>query len=259
MTDGDTLIGQTRHWLPIVTGHTGFQPPHRRLVSGALADLPDAAAAQLLVDLTHAGWILLRPPEEWPEVLADQRERLLKAPWLQQTASADGWVLLRIKVRPRHDVFYDGIAAGWRPGLTALGTPVAPVPPGEARATVTGRLPRKARRDFWTGASVIARNDGRVTWPVTVPVFGRSVVLSSNGEVYFQATWRREDGKGRPFVRRIQLARDVRPGEWLQQKLALQTPRKEGDYTLEIMVRQRNGEGFAPPVSRMLRGRVQLR
>lgn len=259
MTEGDMLIGQTRHWLPLVTGHTGFQPPHRRLVWRALADLPDAAAAQLLVDLTHAGWILLRPAAEWPAVLAEQRERLLKAPWLQQTASADDWVLLRIKLRPRHDVFYDAIAAGWRPGLTALGTPVAPVAVGEARSTVTGRLPRRARKDFWTGVSVIVRNDGRVTWPVTVPEFGRSVVPSSDGEVYLQATWRRAGGKGEPMVSRLQLARDVRPGEWLQQKLLLQTPRKEGDYTLEIMVRQRNGEGFAPPVSRMLRGSVQLR
>jgi hypothetical protein len=260
LTEGDTMVGATRHWLPLVTGHTGFWPPHRPLVQALIRQLPDREAAQTLVDLTHLRWVLVRPPDQWPPSFLAQRERLLRASWARRILARDGWVLMQVILEPRHEEFFTAIASGWRPGTTALGTPAAPVPIADARAVVSGRLPSTlpAAGPHWMQVSV--RNLGDVAWPVMVPTFAPAFTTPYDGEVFLQVTWRSLDDPSRPpTVVRAPLRRDVAARESLAQPVMLPRPGAPGRYAIEIAVRQRNGEGFAEPASRALRGEIEVR
>jgi hypothetical protein len=258
--EGDMLIGATRHGLPLVVGHTGFYPPHRPLVMHAIMSLPQSEAAQILVDMTHMGWVLLRPPAQWPARLQDQRNALVRAPWLSRAASLNGWVLMRVKLKPRRENFFEAIAAGWEPGTTALGTPVAPIAAERARAAVNGRPPREVARDVGVLLELRITNNGDTTWPVSVPTLAPPLEPPYDGEVHLQATWRRLGAPLEPpRTATIQLRRDVRPHETVVQVVVLRTPPKPGQYELEVAVRQRSGEGFTSPPSRALRGRVKVK
>jgi hypothetical protein len=253
------MIGAIRHRLPLITGHTGFWPPHRPLVQALIRQLPDREAAQTLVDVTHVRWLLLRPPDQWPPSVAAQRERLLSASWARRIVSRDGWILMRVILQPRHDEFFTAIASGWRPGSTALGTPATPIPTSEARAVVSGRLPSAvpAKGPLWTQVTV--RNLGNLAWPVTVPTFAPAFNAPYDGEVFLQVTWRSLDDPSRPpIVFPLQLRRDVAARELLAQPMMLPRPGLPGRYAIEIAVRQRNGEGFTEPLSRPLRGEIEV-
>jgi hypothetical protein len=254
-TEGDTQIGQLRHWCPLVGGHTGYQPPHRAVAVRMIERLPAPMAIQTLVDMTHVDWILLRPVREWPRRLHRQREAIVRAPWAERVWAGDGWVLLRVTLQPDSDDFFTAIAAGWRPGTTALGTPVAPVPATAARATVGGALPPAMTRRLGGYAVLTVRNDGSVTWPVSVPRAIGADSARGAGEVYLQATWRREDEEAVAATFDLALPRDVRAGEALVDAYRLRLP-PPGRYAVEIGVRQRNGEGFQAPASQPLRARV---
>jgi hypothetical protein len=78
----DAMLGSTRHWLPLVTGFTGYYPPQRSFLLQLIWRLPDHEALQELIDLTHVSWILLRPVSDWPTVTQGEafREALRKSP-----------------------------------------------------------------------------------------------------------------------------------------------------------------------------------
>jgi hypothetical protein len=78
------------------------------------------------------------------------------------------------------------------------------------------------------------------------------------GQVYLQATWRREDAVAAPVTFDLELPRDIRGGETLDAAYFLPTP-AAGRYAVEIAVRQRGDDAFAAPGNQPLRGTVLVR
>src|SRR5438552_2719 len=93
------MVGGTRHWLPLLVGHTGYTPPHRRLVDATIDRLPRADALADLVDMTHVRWLLLRPEEYWED--AASRADILRLPEVRIVLARDGWTLARVDRPPR--------------------------------------------------------------------------------------------------------------------------------------------------------------
>jgi hypothetical protein len=136
----EAMMGAMRHRLPLVSGHTGYLPPHRPLVDAAARRLPDPAALQELVDMTGVRWILLRPASSWASPKA--RERFLRALSAVEdvgpTWSIDGWTLLAVRRAPVRPELFAAIARGALPAAPDA----APAPGPRA----TGPTPRAARR-----------------------------------------------------------------------------------------------------------------
>jgi hypothetical protein len=244
--ESEAMIGSLRHRLPLVTGHTGYQPLHRALLERAIADLPQPSALDELVDLTHVRWLLLRPADYWkvPRV----RERLLALPGVSSRFGRDGWTLALVDVPVRRPEWYAAIAEGYRPGRTVLGTPLAPLAEADAVGQVT--TPPTMFVPLQAGAVwslvVEARNRGAAPWPATVP--GR---LPPTYTVRFVARWRRAD-LALP-AQMIAVRRDVPPGDSVVQTLALDVPAEPGDYVLEIGLEQDAGARFTAPGNAPLR------
>jgi hypothetical protein len=55
-TEAESMVGSTRHWLPLVVGYTDFPPPHRRFLDRTLRRLPASEALDLVVDMTGLRW-----------------------------------------------------------------------------------------------------------------------------------------------------------------------------------------------------------
>jgi hypothetical protein len=99
------MLGSTRHWLPLVSGLTGYPAAHRDLLQSVIARLPAAEAVHELVDMTHVRWLLLRPSAEWSD--AGMREELLRLPeiesWSVMAGRWRGWCIhtqpLRVRLR----------------------------------------------------------------------------------------------------------------------------------------------------------------
>src|SRR5207244_5604416 len=91
----DAMIGSIHHWLPLVTGFTGYQPPHYWLLLQMISRLPDPEAFSTLVDMTHVRWVLLRPPADWASPGARERvlRGLLASHDVDRTWSSEGWML----------------------------------------------------------------------------------------------------------------------------------------------------------------------
>jgi hypothetical protein len=109
----DAMVGSTRHWLPLVTGLTGYPPPHREFVVAAVRRLPETTALDALVAMTHLRWLLLRPRAEWTD--ASVRDGVLRLPGVTEVAARDGWTLARVDRTPRDAEPFAAIAAGTGP------------------------------------------------------------------------------------------------------------------------------------------------
>ena len=256
--EGGAQIGQTRHWCPLVAGNTGHYPPHRRLVMRLSQKLPAPWAIQTLVDMTHVNVIVLRPEQQWPSYLRRQRARIAGAPWARRVWSRQGWDVLLVTLQPTPREFFPAIAAGWRPGETALGTPVDSVPRGGIRAVVEGRVTPTMRANAAARLPLTVRNDGATAWAVDVPRFAHAVWPKYEPEVYLLVTWRRQHAEAPSTTIDLMLPRDIRAGESLTFFPVLRTP-PPGRYVLEIAVRARNEEATGvSPSSLPLSASVQV-
>src|SRR6266404_4215031 len=130
----DAMVGSTYHWLPLVNGHTGYDPPHRALLLQTIARLPAPDALADLVDMTHLRWLLLRPASDWEQPAI--RAALLALPSVSRSMTRDGWVLARVLRPPAHPEWFRAIASGTRPTETVLGTVNGPLSPENAVASV---------------------------------------------------------------------------------------------------------------------------
>ncbi|MGH7894738.1 MAG: hypothetical protein ACREQL_08720, partial [Candidatus Binatia bacterium] len=166
--DADAMIASTLHWLPLVSGHTGYLAAHAALVDRLVAALPAPDALADLVDVTRVRWILLHPPEDWPQPAV--RDAFLKLPSLQPRLEQDGFVLLEVEHPLRHPEWSRSIADGPRRDQSLLGTPLAPLPPAGAIAIVRSQRPlpdriAPGRRLRW---ALLIANTGTAAWPVVV-------------------------------------------------------------------------------------------
>ncbi len=272
-TDCGAMLGSTFHWLPLLNGFTGYEPPHVRTMRAASGALPDPAALQDLVDLSHLRWILLRPDRNWPHprMAAQVRDGLRGSALIGRSYSFDGFTLFEVTASPQRPRWYAAIAAGPSPGTTELGTPVRKLSAAEAIATVdrlggievTGRAKTVALR-------LRLHNAGTADWPVLesgirtpfedvigrifgwkAPRFG--VYLEVRWEPLLQKAPRRE-----PPVQNVPLDRDVFAGESVVWSFMVRKPPSPGWYWLDVRVVQRDGPELTEPPGRKLRQVVEL-
>src|SRR5437879_5897443 len=238
--EADAMVGATRHWLPLLVGHTGYVPPHRRLVEAAIDRLPDAGALSDLVDMTHLRWLLLRPEDYWQD--AASRAELLRLPDVRVVLARAGWVLARVDRVPRHPEWFAAIAGGARAGRSLLGTPLGPLGPldGVGRIAVADP-PRTAPAGGRVALAVELANLGAAGWPAAM------AGADTRYTVELVARWRRGADAG--AVARIPLARDVPAGEQLAQRVALSAPAAPGPYRLELAVEQVGGTRLSGPAA----------
>jgi hypothetical protein len=107
----ESMMAMMAHGLPLVLGHTGYQPPHRKAVDAAVKRLPADSALQDLVDMTHLRWVLLLPPDDWGQGAQERfLQGLLRRPGVTYAWDRSGWILLAIQRAPRSEVPFDSIA-----------------------------------------------------------------------------------------------------------------------------------------------------
>jgi hypothetical protein len=240
--ESDDMIGSLAHWLPLVGGHTGYEPLHRPVLLDVLRALPDTEALDELVDLTHVHWLLLRPPDYWREPA--MVERLLALPGVSPVLVRDGWTLARIARPVRRPEWYGAIAAGYRPDRSVLGTPLEPLPNAAAVAVIepVGAVPETAAPAGTITVTVRARNAGTRAWPVVVPP-GRPTTST----VRLVALWDRLDASTPVPVSASALRRDVPAGDAIVQEARIRAPAEPGDYRLTVQVEQEQGARFDAP------------
>jgi len=268
----DAMLGSTRHWLPILTGHTGYAPPHRTALVHAIERLPDRQALDDIVDMTHLRWLLLRPPDFWSR--PKLRTELLALPGVKQVLTIDDWILAEVQRTPQHPDWFRSIAAGaFRPGDTALGMRLVALPRPAAVARVTAaEPPERVAPGRGLRLLLTVENTGTDGWPAAIP--NDAAVPYAVGLV---ARWRALDGGpldppapvpvpaappgGKPtrrpvktrVLQRFPLRRDVPASESLVQDIVVKAPTRPGVYELKVSVRQNGGARFTR------RGNVPLR
>lgn len=251
----EALAGQTVHRLPIVNWFTAFWPFHELLLSTTLSRLPARDALQDLVDVTHVRWILLRPSSDWRS--AEERRRF--AQQLAQAAGGpswpvDGFLLQQVDLPVTRASWFDALAGGFRPGSTILGTPLAPLDPSSTVGKIEMPSEVQPARAEWIATLLVKiTNNSAVAWPG-----GGTTRSSLPGEIFLEARWIASDpssraGADQPTPAEIRILRDIPAGESLAQLLSVATPKREGDYDLELRLRQRGNasmDTFSTPPAR---------
>ena len=242
----EAMVGSLRHHMPLLTGHTGYEPLHRPLLERAIDELPRRDALEEIVDMTHVRWLLFRPPETWRD--RRLRERILSMPGVVGRMDLSRWTLARVELPVRRPEWYAAIAGGYRPGHTILGTPLAPIAEDDAVGEIVSlptMFPRLDAGSRWT-LPVEVRNLGRAAWPVTIPPS-----LRWTYGVHLVATWTRDGAE--PSTQVVALRRDVPAGDTLVQDLVLGLPAEAGAYRLEVALQQAAGASFDVPGNAPLR------
>jgi hypothetical protein len=255
LNDPQAMLGSTRHWLPLLTGATAYEPPHRPLLMAAISRLPAQAALDDLVDMTHLRWILLHPASQWPPHLLPMRDGLLRLASTEPARSLDGWDLLRVNQAPRRPDWFQAITAGPRPGRTLLGTPLAPLGAGATAVITAGPLSPAPL----IGLPVRLFNPGATSWPAATAV---PPDVPSSYTVKLVVRWWPSGVPHRPETtatsQEFDLPRDVLPREAIQQHLILAMPLPPGNYDIEINLLQVDGARFDGPGNVPYRAHIVL-
>jgi hypothetical protein len=217
---GDSMVGATRHGLPLVWGFTGYPPAHEPILRRMIGRLDRPGTLADVVDLTHVRWILLRPAGDWQD--PGQRERLLGLPGTTVVASRDGWDLLRVGLEPRRPELFRAIADGPLAGHTPLGSPVDGPRDLLAGVQVEASPARVAPGERVTLA-VTLRNLSREPWPATD-------AAGLPGSVGVVVERRRVGAIAAPETVVVELPRDLLPGESLRLPVEIEAPREPGEY-----------------------------
>jgi hypothetical protein len=229
------MVASLHHWLPLVNGHTGFVPWAYRAMTPEFARLPERDALQALVDLTGLGWILVRRGRV-PETHFAAWERFARTDGsVRREPAGDPDLLLRVTLGPRRDWANALVRTPPPPGLTALGTPLAPLDEADVRgrltASVSPRVPAAAK----TVVAIRIENLGSQTWPALIPPG-----TPETGAVRLHLRWRAAGGAVVLETSRA-VPRDVAPDDVLRFGVAADVPRTPGVYTLEASVAQVGG------------------
>ena len=260
------MMASTLHWWPTPGAYTGYHAPHREVLLRTLDRLPEPAALDDLVDMTHVRWILVRPAESWNVAAQRDRflERLRRAPPIGRAFAIDDWVLFEVDREPQHPRWFETIARGERPaGTTVLGTSLTKLDPQRAR----GRIelgPVSPLEAGGVGTEAEIRNEGELPWPAVPP--GPPLQLAfpppkrppTTLQVVVVAEWKPIDDRGEVGAvasrEVVALDRDVDPGDTVRQTLSLAVPPAPGRYELEVSLQQMDGPRLDPsgPSSRTL-------
>jgi len=240
----DALLGSMLHGQPLVTGYTGYAPPHSGLVDSWLAELPSPVALADLADATQLRWLLVRPESDWADPVA--RRRLLaeldRNPEVGPPFEIGSWTLRRIDRAPRHPEWFAALAALPRPDATLLGTPRRALDAREAAGRVAVVRPPgelRARAGDAIALEVSVANDGTETWPVLAQrATGTRHIVSLVVRWRPAATDGAVDDTSDGVATLARLRRDVPPGETAVQKLWVVAPAAPGRYRVEIALAQ---------------------
>jgi hypothetical protein len=234
--DSDAMMHALWHRAPLVTGYTGYTPPHRALLRRSIERLPEGVALDDIAAATHVRWIVLKPPEAWPspQARATMLERLESAGSVSRVRQIEDWTLLAITREPPASSWFDVVKAGpsgWRSALDAQTATTSTVVGDDsiaARLALVGTVP------VVTAGSRVrvvfaVENVGNVTW--SAPVVGSDRVFG------VRATW--GPAAGVTAIARaeyVALADDVVPGAALPVFAALTAPTEPGRYTVDVAV-----------------------
>jgi hypothetical protein len=228
------MLASTVHWKPLINGYSGYAPPTYDLLAGAARRLPEPDALQELVDMAGLRWVIVHAG---PGPMREAWRPLLQAGTVRVLAEEPQAVLLVVDLPARRDLvgaLRDAVLR--RPTTTLVGTPLAPLPPGALRASVT--VPRLAQ-PLRAGAPLrfrpLVRNEGDAVWP--------GLGVWPDGLVVVDVRWLNDAGAAAGGeVRALRLPRDLAPGESAVVEAILTTPRQAGSYRLEVVVRQAGQE-----------------
>jgi len=269
-SEAASMVGSTIHWLPLVGGYSGYQPPHRGLLIRTAKMLPAPWAINDLIDMTHVRWVLLRPAADWG---SDTRRRSLERGLMSSPAlgppiylGVPGWTLFPVVRGPMHPEWFAAIASGWQPHTTVLGTALAPIAEKDAIGAVEGvLLPQQAFAGFSYSAGLRVLNEGGVTWPTSsAPNSPMKLAITFEDDipdayrVVLASRWRSLDTGVQGEVQQQWLRRDLAPGEMLTDVLTLSAPQAPGTYELEVRLHQIDGARFDDPGNRVLRAMVSV-
>lgn len=249
------MLAATRHWLPLVTGFTGYVPPHRRYLDWQIWNLPSTAAWDAIVDMTHIRWVVLRPIEQWPKEMRTRRDGIARMRGLRQVADENGWGLFAVTTEPPKESWFGAVAAGSRADQTIFGTPLVRLEENTATATTEGTIPDSLPRGRASQVQLEIANIGTATWPV-VP----ADKSARTNVVNLVAHWRLLSGSPEKanYWQQLPLARDLRPGEKLSGQFNLFAPPTAGAYELEVQPSQFAGAAFRTPGNVPLRHVVEV-
>lgn len=231
----DFMIESTRHWRPLLNGHTGYPPWWWQEWLGREIHLipEDHGALSSVVDATGVRWILVHRAAsgqiDW------ERWRGARAhPDLEVVKESDDNLLFRVAATPKRP-WLERLRAGASPaGETLLGAQRAPLASEDAKGTLQlVEVATTLEPDQRLSVHFTARNDGRAPWPALAPK-----LTDDAGLVMVEGVWADSSGNIQPVRTRSRLLRDVWPGETQHNWLDLTSPTTEGDWTLVLSLRQ---------------------
>lgn len=233
------MIESTRHWRPLLNGHTGYPPWWAEWIRQEIYLIPeDASALQATVDATGLRWILVHRAHaghvEWERWKAAKDQ-----PGLETVMESKDHLLFEVRADPSRPWETRLRAGATNEAETILGTSRAPLPTSETR----GRLSLvEAAQEVPAGGTLavhlLAHNEGDATWPALAPKHG-----ADDGLVLAESVWIPASGGAPKTPTTARLMRDVFPGETQHNWLDVAAPPVPGDYVLRLSLRQ---AGVAP-------------
>lgn len=235
------MLRSTRHWRPLINGHTGYTPWWYAALFAELARLPEVRSLEAITELTALEWIVvheaLLSPRDWQTWL----DLPGKLPWLRVALDRDGVLLLHVE-RERRTRWADALALGARfRGYTALGTPLETLPLDSAWAKPewSPGPPRRVLPGQRVTGVLRVRNVGSASWPALVRPDDSNEHL-----VVVDGAWSRaSDGKPGPSTI-LRLPRDVLSLDRVYVPFDVPAPDEAGTWTLTFRVRQVGGASF---------------
>ncbi len=242
------LLG-LEHGLPLLAGHTGYQPRHRGLLVRHLMTGQREALRQI-TDMTGLRWILLRPDSDWDGGRLDRRRAFMRDKDLTLRDSYQGWDLLEVGLRPRHERWIEAIRNGTDATTTLLGTPLVQIDQERGRGTLALHLPAVVQAGRPVEAIATVANRQGPAWP-GVP---RPGTAQHPQLVRLRAEWRWADlataadaGYPGDEIQSLFLDWDVEPGQRHRFLGWLKAPLRPGRYWVEAELVQGNPvDGWHP-------------
>ena len=232
----DAMVGALTHRMPLLTGHTGYLPPHTPHMLELIDRLPEAGALNSLGRMTGVRWLLISPE---PYGRENSLKRLEPAEfnfaaeipegWIRSDQMISGWRLLELELPSSRDGQRPALADGFSPQLSSMGTRLPeslPVKPDYDLEWVEKAGAWWA--DRWMPVRLRVRNSGGV------PFIAQRIPDSDRtGTMEFVARWQRQTGAV-VLEKRLALPYDILPGDDYEIRLAVPTPVENGLLELTL-------------------------
>lgn len=215
------------HWLPLLGGYNGYQPPFLDVYAELGHGLPAGDALQTLVNIVDVGWVLVHTGELLPASRGAWNE---DPRGLERVARLGDDAIFRVVLTPTQD--WRAHLRGVGPELTTFaGLPIQPVPADGRQAIIDGDLSNRTLPPLQAmSVAVRVTNPASVRWPC--------FAAGTEGVVRLWATWLNTDGSAVGQLASARILRDLAPGEHAAVTLATWSPPEAGRYTLELSVGQ---------------------